>query len=403
MKYQQQWKLGLLLISSLTTGLLCWSIYLLKQDLLLTLTTAMAASFVCAYLSFHLYQKHIVPFEQLKSFIQLRKQEKHNITLNFDNPNSPFSEVSQLLQQDLCSSQTPEGDVLQSILSEWQYPVLMVDKQEKIVFFNQALLQLFSTPILIGMNISDLSFDKLQGQYINEQLTDNWSLQNVCLKQQNLILFHDIELSLKNQKLKTQIDTIRILSHELNNSLTPMASMADTLLSSDSFTESLAREVLQRIKSRSESLLDFIGTYTRLNKTQRINPSWFDFQKVCQQLSIEQGIESNVAGSTSIFADPILLEQVLENLIKNAKQAQAQKIRINILNQGALQVIELADDGIGFSNIDNLSVPLYTTKKDGQGLGLFFCRQVIELHNGKLDFSNSTNGAKVTITLPTTI
>ncbi|RLV59800.1 sensor histidine kinase [Parashewanella curva] len=403
MSYQQQWKLGLALVSCLITALLCWPIYLLKQDLLLTLTSAMAACFVCAYLSFHFYKKNVEPFEQLKSFIQLRKQEKQNITLNFDNPNSPFAEVSQLLQQDLYSAQTPEGDVLQSILSEWQYPVLMFDKQEKIVFFNQALLQLFSSPILIGMKISDLSFYKRQGQYNNEQLAAHWSLQNVRFKQQDLILFHDIEQSLKNQKLKTQTDTIRILSHELNNSLTPMASMADTLLSSDSFSESLAREVLQRVKSRSESLLEFIGTYTRLNKTQQIKPSWFDVQNVCQQLSIEQGIDCHTAGNASIFADPILFEQVLENLMKNAKQAQAQKLQINILSQGSLQIIELADDGIGFSNIDNLSVPLYTTKKDGQGLGLFFCRQIIELHNGKLDFSNSDNGAKVTISLPTII
>jgi two-component system nitrogen regulation sensor histidine kinase NtrY len=101
------------------------------------------------------------------------------------------------------------------------------------------------------------------------------------------------------------------------------------------------------------------------------------------------------------WADPAFIEQVLLNVIKNADEAsEPGEIIKLIFSEGAnTSRIEVVDNGHGFANLDNLFVPLYSTKQNGQGIGLSFCRNIIEHHKGTIDLVNNTNGPGVTVSI----
>ena len=102
-----------------------------------------------------------------------------------------------------------------------------------------------------------------------------------------------------------------------------------------------------------------------------------------------------------VWADREFIEQVLINLIKNSREAKAQHVSIDCAKQEQFFVIEVSDDGQGFSNLQNAFVPLYTTKQNGQGIGLSFCRNVIEQHQGIMEIhNNDEQGVTVMIVLP---
>jgi len=101
------------------------------------------------------------------------------------------------------------------------------------------------------------------------------------------------------------------------------------------------------------------------------------------------------------WADPAFIEQVLINLIKNANEASesGEKIRLVFSETATASLIEVIDSGHGFANLDNLFVPLYSTKQNGQGIGLSFCRNIIEHHKGTISLVNNTNGPGVTVSI----
>jgi signal transduction histidine kinase len=104
------------------------------------------------------------------------------------------------------------------------------------------------------------------------------------------------------------------------------------------------------------------------------------------------------------WADPAFIEQVLLNVIKNADEASepGAKIKLIFSENANTSLIKVVDIGHGFANLDNLFVPLYSTKQNGQGIGLSFCRNIIEHHKGSITLVNNTNapGVTVSISLP---
>jgi signal transduction histidine kinase len=114
-------------------------------------------------------------------------------------------------------------------------------------------------------------------------------------------------------------------------------------------------------------------------------------------LEIESTIER-------FWADPAFIEQVLLNVIKNADEASepGAKIKLFFSESANTSLIKVVDSGHGFANLDNLFVPLYSTKQNGQGIGLSFCRNIIEHHKGSITLVNNTKapGVTVSISLP---
>jgi two-component system nitrogen regulation sensor histidine kinase NtrY len=229
-----------------------------------------------------------------------------------------------------------------------------------------------------------------------------------------LVVISDLTQALSEQELQAWQRLVRVLGHELNNSLAPIKSIAGSLVSilgreplAEDWRDDMRRG-LGVITSRSESLSRFIGAYARLAKLPRPQ---------LQPLEVAPGIARAASYETRlpvliepgpemvVQGDPDQLEQVLINLLRNAADASlttAGQVRIGWRRDGSMIEIWIKDDGPGLSSTANLFVPFFTTKPGGTGIGLVLSRQIAEAHGGALSLSNrpDARGCEAKLTLP---
>jgi nitrogen fixation/metabolism regulation signal transduction histidine kinase len=215
-----------------------------------------------------------------------------------------------------------------------------------------------------------------------------------------LVVISDLTQALSEQELQAWQRLVRVLGHELNNSLAPIKSIAGSLLSMirrepppEDWKDDMQRG-LSVITSRSESLSRFIGAYARLAKLPRPQLQPLDVSAcVGRAVSFETRIpvEIEPGYDVSVQADPDQLEQVIINLLRNAADASLTtngKVRIGWHRDGTMLEIWIKDDGPGLSSTANLFVPFFTTKPGGSGIGLVLSRQIAEGHGGALTLEN---------------
>ena len=221
-------------------------------------------------------------------------------------------------------------------------------------------------------------------------------------------------ISFKSERQAWQ-KLLRVLSHEINNSIAPIASIGETLSrmvekqSSGTELDNDLKEGLAVITERAQSLNVFIQRYQTLTKLPLPNKSLFNIAPLIQSVALlfsEAKIEYS-SHALNVYADKDQLQQVLVNLIKNAFESMQQNPQDKIVmqwQQDNQQVeISILDQGTGITNIDNLFVPFYTTKKQGTGIGLSLSRQILINHGGDLTIKNrqDQSGVQATIYLPT--
>jgi signal transduction histidine kinase len=220
----------------------------------------------------------------------------------------------------------------------------------------------------------------------------------------HLIVISDLTQPLSEQELQAWQRLVRVLGHELNNSLTPIKSIAGSLASiisreelPDDWRDDMRRG-LSVITSRSESLSRFIGAYARLARLPRPQLQPLEVAAtVGRAVSFETRIAVKVqAGEPlTVQGDPDQLEQVLINLLRNAADASLTTgggVEIGWRRNGAMLEIWVKDEGPGLSSTANLFVPFFTTKPGGSGIGLVLSRQIAEGHGGALTLENRTDG-----------
>lgn len=382
-----------------TTGL----VYQLSQDMLLTATLAICLSYVLIVCAYRLFQNHFSPVTQLQAYIDAKQQGQSNLSLGYSDPSSPWAILGAQIETLFTTPQPHSEHLIDGLFQHWPHPIALFNEQQQLIFFNHPMYVQLKTPLLRGMSLTEcgFSFDNKQCSHAN--LNQDWQIQSIALTdaKQTLITASYIGHQLQDAKRQSQADLIRILSHELNNSLTPMASMTDTLMAADELDETQTRQVLTRIKSRSESLLLFIKAYAELSRLPNVKPHIFDLKSLAILNAKEQNVQLNFAGKASLFADKVLIEQLLINLFKNSYEACSEQacITLHSFAQGNTHILQLTDNGPGFANIDNAMQPLYTTKKFGNGLGLALCNNIVQKHNGQLLLANTEHGAKITIKL----
>ncbi|MGH9337805.1 MAG: sensor histidine kinase, partial [Vicinamibacteria bacterium] len=209
---------------------------------------------------------------------------------------------------------------------------------------------------------------------------------------------------------------IRVIGHELGNSLAPIKSMAGTLAHLLDRTSELSdwRDDMKRglvvIGERSEALSRFMSAYARL---ARLPPPTFQTVDVDALVRRVVALQTNYPVTIEsgppihIRADADQLEQLLINLLRNAIDASLEKesavhVRWAVMD-GHLQLL-VEDEGPGLPQTANLFVPFFTTKVGGSGIGLVLCRQIAEAHGGTLDVDNRDDrtGCRAMLTLPVT-
>ena len=197
-----------------------------------------------------------------------------------------------------------------------------------------------------------------------------------------------------------------MLGHEIRNSLTPVSSLAESL--STKLESGREKQALSVISERCIHLQDFVNRYSSLNQKLNLNLEAIDIERFTEKLRalFPERQLSIQAKAKLLNADPTFIEQVFINLLKNAYEAGASQIDIRFEESKKHSLITVTDNGQGFANTENLFVPLFTTKPQGQGIGLTFCRNIIEQHNGSIDLTNNTTkvnkgkGVTVNIQLP---
>ncbi len=219
-----------------------------------------------------------------------------------------------------------------------------------------------------------------------------------------MLVVSDLTRALREEELKAWQRLVRVLGHELNNSLAPIKSIAGSLESlvareplPDDWRDD-ARRGLSIIATRSDGLSRFLGAYALLAKLPPPQPAAMDVGSLVRQAaSLEQRIAATVTlgPEMAIQGDRAQLEQVLINLLRNAVDASLEtggQVSVSWKRKGTQLTILVEDEGPGLSNTANLFVPFFTTKPGGSGIGLVLSRQIAEAHGGSLDLRNRPSG-----------
>ena len=216
-----------------------------------------------------------------------------------------------------------------------------------------------------------------------------------------IIAFNNISGEIAEQEQESWSKLIRVLTHEIMNTVTPIASLSETLLSMENTNEEV-KSGLDTISQSSRNLIKFVNNYRNLTRIAPPAKKAFYVKELAERvmnLTKEQRAETCTACSyieksddVLLYADEGQITQILINLIKNAVQAEAKNIVITSeINPAEHVIITVANDGCPISkeSLDDLFVPFYTTKQDGTGIGLSISRQIMRMHNGSLSIIRS--------------
>ena len=317
-----------------------------------------------------------------------------------------LNELSETLQQQK-SQYDQHIFLVYQLMSQLSSPILVFNRKQQLTFANDAFCLLFNQPwqMYRHSTVEHLGLNFLNNEWLFSREKSKWQIKHSEFieggQKHLLLIFIDIESTLRENQLAAWRQIIRVLSHEIRNSLTPVSSMAESLAERSLIDRD--QKILRVITERCQHLQDFVGRYSTVSSNINLNRQKIIVKGISDVLSklfsnINLVFKSEIE---SISVDLGFFEQVLINLIKNAIEAEAKNINLFIYQHEQHHILELEDDGHGFKNLDNLFVPLYTTKPDGQGIGLSFCRNIIEQHDGVLDLhNNEKGGVTVMIIIP---
>src|SRR5664279_1709199 len=306
--------------------------------------------------------------------------------------------------------------LLRTVMREIAVAIFAFDEHQRLRLVNRAGERLLAAPAerLLGQTAGDLQLEVcLDGPAVNTLQTvfpggaGRWAVRRTRVREHGLplelVVISDMTQALSEQELQAWQRLVRVLGHELNNSLTPIKSIAGSLESivarqplPDDWRDDMRRG-LSVIMSRSDSLSRFIGAYARLAKLPRPQLQLLSVADcVGRAVSFETRLPVTVVagGNFTIHGDPDQLEQVLINLLRNAADASlTTNGPVSVGWQGDTMLeIWVKDEGPGLSSTANLFVPFFTTKPGGSGIGLVLSRQIAEGHGGALMLENRTDG-----------
>ncbi|RHU30952.1 sensor histidine kinase [Parabacteroides sp. TM07-1AC] len=248
--------------------------------------------------------------------------------------------------------------------------------------------------------------DKHQISFVNERGTVNLSIRvsEMTLQEKHvrILAINDINSELDDKEIDSWIRLTRVLTHEIMNSVTPITSLSDTLLSIHEDADSDIRNGLEVISTTGKSLISFVESYRKFTHIPTPEPSLFYVQKFAERMinlarhhnkfpNITINIHIEPA-DLIVYADEKLITQVVLNLLKNAMQAIGSeqpdgRIELNAsCNPDESVIIEVSNNGpcIPPEEAEHIFVPFFTTKEGGSGIGLSISRQIMRLSGGSI-------------------
>lgn len=364
-----------------------------------------------------LYKKMLIVFQRANT--QLEAMQNQDFGL-FVKPafsmgvNAKLHKQLNLLGESLQENKSQydqQSFLLYRLIDQLNTPILVFDHKLQLSYANTAFAELFSQPwqTLRHASPSLLGLKNESGwQFIDESKAQQWQIRQSRFLDQgqshHLLVFINIQVVLRENQIQSWQKLIRVLSHEIRNSLTPVSALTQNLQAKATSEREL--QSLQVISERCQHLQDFVSRYAELHKPLYLKPQWLHAQSLFQRLAgLFPSAELQAKGlQILLWADSAFLQQVIINLIQNSVEAgsPAGTIEVVFSKNGQYYEIRILDCGKGITNPDNLFVPFYSTKTHGQGIGLSFSRHIVEQMGGQLNLiNNSSNiGACALIRLP---
>ena len=317
--------------------------------------------------------------------------------------------------------------LLRTVMSEIDVAVFAFDDQHKLRLVNRAGERLLGRPVeqLMWRTAEEISLaaclDGSAPRVLNIAFpggSGRWQVRRGSFRQgglpHTLVVLSDVNVPLRQQEREAWHRLIRVLGHELNNSLAPIKSIAgslDTIAAQDPLPEDWRddmRRGLGIIAGRTDALSRFTLAYTALARLPRPNMREVDLSALVERvarLEMRKTIDVLPGAPVAVQADPDQLEQLLINLMRNAVDAALETggaVRVGWSQNSHRVSVYIEDEGPGLANPSNLFVPFFTTKPQGSGIGLVLGRQIAEAHGGTLTLEArpGAKGARATVTLP---
>lgn len=292
----------------------------------------------------------------------------------------------------------------EQILNAVDTGILVVDSHDNILQHNQAALRLLDTDVLTHMN-------QVKGKLKDEHLAKHETQAMLKDKHVRIIALSDVSHELSNQEVDSWIKLIRVLTHEIMNTITPVTSLSETLLTRVTEDKDL-KQGLETIHKTGTELLAFVNNYRRFTHVPQPQPALFYVEPFLERMALLCNYEVEISVSPKdllAYADESLLSHVVTNLLKNAVEAFKEKEREDKQEccsadlQSAsskktfihLQAYANAQESIIIDVSNNaglipddvashIFIPFFTTKPEGSGIGLSLSRQIMRVSGGSL-------------------
>jgi two-component system nitrogen regulation sensor histidine kinase NtrY len=328
---------------------------------------------------------------------------------------------------------------LKAVIEHVPVPLISIKQTGQLTLWNNAARRLFGKGRIVriddlgqfgpefvfnltGIKAGERRLVAFQADNMTQQLSVSMTEVIVAKEQEKLFSLQDIQNELDTSQLQAWQDLVKVLTHEIMNSITPVASLAKTAVDLVADTKEQVGEqpeiqshlddiasAVNTVARRSEGLMTFVGSYrklTRLPAPVKTSLKISELFKQVIEITKQDKDSANIEfiyqvepSELTMDADRAMLEQVLINLVKNAQQAtqhvEQASITLNAgLNRRGHVVIDIADNGLGIDDDmkSKIFIPFFTTKKEGSGVGLALTRQVMNSHGGTVKVSTSSTG-----------
>lgn len=292
----------------------------------------------------------------------------------------------------------------EQILNAVDTGILVVDGHDNILQHNQAALRLLNTDVLTHMN-------QVKGKLKDEHLAKHETQAMLKDKHVRIIALSDVSHELSNQEVDSWIKLIRVLTHEIMNTITPVTSLSETLLTRVTEDKDL-KQGLETIHKTGTELLAFVNNYRRFTHVPQPQPALFYVEPFLKRMALLCNHEVEIEVSPKdllVYADENLLSHVVTNLLKNAVEAFREKerenkqecrsadlqsaaskkafIRLHAYANAQESIIIDVNNNAGLIAEDvasHIFIPFFTTKPEGSGIGLSLSRQIMRVSGGSL-------------------
>ena len=275
----------------------------------------------------------------------------------------------------------------EQILNAVDTGILVVDSHDNILQHNQAALRLLDTDVLTHMN-------QVKGKLKDEHLAKHETQAMLKDKHVRIIALSDVSHELSNQEVDSWIKLIRVLTHEIMNTITPVTSLSETLLTRVTEDKDL-KQGLETIHKTGTELLAFVNNYRRFTHVPQPQPALFYVEPFLERMALLCNHEVEISVSPKdllVYADESLLSHVVTNLLKNAVEAfngqeKLSFIRLKAYANAQESIIIDVSNNAGLIPEDvasHIFIPFFTTKPEGSGIGLSLSRQIMRVSGGSL-------------------